>query len=127
MEYLKKYHKLIRGTGRVFQRLGLAELDKSIIGWKATRRLIRLIVERGARPLKSSTKIEGTFAGQALVDLLLEAANIHGVDVEDFACQLLEALGLLRLDGDDELRPMPLLAQYIVDAGDFDFGKILTK
>jgi hypothetical protein len=123
IEYLEKYDGLIRGIGRILELLGLAELDeRRLIGWKATRRLIGLIADRGARPLKG-TKTRASYTDLALLGLLLVAANMDdwgGFSGSVFAYQVLEASGLLRRGGSDDWRPTPLLAQLFVEADELE-------
>jgi hypothetical protein len=120
IEYLEKYDRFIRATGRVLERLGLAESDERRgIGWKATRRLISLIADRGVRPLKG-TKNRASYTDRALLDLLVVAAEMDGDGYGGgfFAVEVLEALGLLRRDGFEGWEPMPLLAQLLVEASE---------
>jgi hypothetical protein len=115
VDYLEKYDDWIRATGRILELLGLAEFDeRRLIGWKATRCFIRLIVDRGANPLKG-TENRVSYTERALVDLLLVATeDTHRY----FACKMLESLGLLRRDDFEGWIPAPQLSQLIVEASE---------
>jgi hypothetical protein len=115
IEYLEKYDECIRAAGHILERLGLAEFDeRRLIGWKATRCFIGLIVDRGANPLKG-TKNRISYTERALVDLLLSATkDAHQL----FVCEVLESLGLLRRNDFDGWTPAPLLSQLIVEASE---------
>jgi hypothetical protein len=115
IEYLEKYDGCIRAAGHIFERLGLAEFDeRRLIGWKATRCFIGLIVDRGANPLKG-TENRVSYTERAIVDLLLAATK--GA-YRYFVCEVLESLGLLRRDDFDGWIPAPLLSQLIVEASE---------
>jgi hypothetical protein len=115
IEYLEKYDECIQAAGHILERLGLAEFDeRRLIGWKATRRFIGLIVDRGASPLKS-TENRVSYTERALVDLLLVTTKD---DYQYFVCGVLESLGLLRRDDFDGWIPAPLLSQLIVEASE---------
>ena len=114
--YLEKYDNSIRATGRVLKLLGLAEsIESRVIGWKPTPRLISLLAEPGARPLKA-TREWATYTHHALVELLLEAADVDYYDRSsgsDLACGVLEQLGLLRKDDRGDWRPTRRLVELV--------------
>jgi len=115
---LEKYDNSIRATGRVLKLLGLAEpIERRVIGWKPTPRLISLLAEPGTRPL-NATREWATYTHHALVELLLEAADVDYYDRSsgsDFACGFLEQLGLLRKDDCGDWRPTRRLVELVVE------------
>jgi hypothetical protein len=55
-EFLRHCAPDIARVGRVFKFLGFAEESpQSALGWKPTEKLIRIVVERAARPTKGPT------------------------------------------------------------------------
>jgi hypothetical protein len=89
---------------------------------KTTRRLIRLVADRRARPVKRTKRLAGD-ADRALLDLLLAAARLDDSDGSVgviFACQILDALGLLGQDASGSWIPTPLLAQLVVEASEME-------
>src|SRR6266480_1093330 len=66
-EFLQYYAPDIARVGRVLKFLGLAEeCSQSALGWKPTEKLIRIVVERAARPT-TGTDNEATAKDRKLV------------------------------------------------------------
>jgi hypothetical protein len=116
-EYLKFCASDIDRIGRVFKFLGLAEeCTQSVLRWKPTGRLIRMIGERSARPTKPSKK-EATEKDRRLVNMLLQVAGGESTEeyiTDDFCFRVLNALGFLReVHGDG--KPTSLLRETFED------------
>jgi hypothetical protein len=126
-EFLEKYSSSIRATCRVFELLGLAKpVQGRIIGWMPTKRLLSLVVEPSARPLKRATKRWAGYSDIAILELLLVAADASVYDRKseaEFACNVLEQLGLLRKDNSDDWITTNRLAELVVEVRD---AKLLT-
>ncbi len=116
-EYLKFCASDIERIGRVFKFLGLAEEStQSVLRWKPTDRLIRMIGERSARPTKPSKKVL-TEKDRRLVDMLLLVAGGDTKEdqmMDDFCISVLNALGFLR-EVQGGPKPTSLLKEIILD------------
>jgi hypothetical protein len=90
-EYMEVYEHEIKDTGRLFEYLGLAKLDKtSPLGWKPTDQLLE-IIEKG--PSNEMTR-QDFHGDEFMLDLLCDA--VFGGDADRGTCpfQVLSCLGL---------------------------------
>jgi hypothetical protein len=105
--YVKALATDIKRLGRMFKFLGLAEDDKqSVLGWKPTAKLIRMVAERAARPTKGSNK-RATRKDDAMMQSLLQVADgwVEQTFTDDFVFNVLNCFGLLRENIYGECKP----------------------
>jgi hypothetical protein len=114
-QYVKCCASDIDRLGRVLKFLGLAEDEKqSVLGWKPTAQLIRIIARRAARPTKASEKYV-TKRERAIIQSLLQLAGgwVETVYSEDFVFTVLNSFGLLRESVHGECKPTALLREML--------------
>jgi hypothetical protein len=104
-KYVKRHAGFIETTGRLFEYLSLAELDKeSPLGWRPTPVLLYLMNEqaRKSTPSRKSISMQGKLLMSFLDDAAFDAES-------DRSCALgyevLRELGLLREDWEGEYAP----------------------
>jgi hypothetical protein len=113
--YVKALATDIKRLGRIFKFLGLAEDDKqSVLGWKPTAKLIRMVAERAARPTKGSNK-RATRKDDAMMQSLLQLADgwVEQTFTDDFVFNVLNCFGLLRESVYGECKPTALLREML--------------
>jgi hypothetical protein len=115
--YVKCCASDIERLGRIFKFLGLAEDDKqSVLGWKPTAKLIRMVAERAARPTKGSNK-RATRKEEAMIQSLLQLADgwVEQTFTDDFVFNVLNCFGLLRESVYGECKPTTLLQELLAN------------